>query len=151
MDDTEYVESEYEYIPCFDAIIFYISKKYPRSLASQKLSTLRHSHYSITKLNTIEEVIASPIVLRGTVTAIMIVDHGLVAATKSQYCSNISRLAEWLKERYPENVTETTEVILPLSEAILLEYIGEITFHRTKKNADGSDMFVSNSTINSFR
>ena len=60
----------------------------------------------------------------------------------SQYCSNISRLAEWLKERYP-----ATEVILPLSEAVLLEYVGEITFHRTKKNADGSDMFVSNSTI----
>ena len=77
----------------------------------------------------------------------MIVDHRLVAATKSQYCSSISRLAEWLQERYPENVTETTEVLLPLSEAILLEYMGEITFHRTKKNDDGSDMFVSNSTI----
>ena len=102
-------------------------------------------------LNAAEEVVASPHVRRGTETAIMIVDHRLVAATKSQYCSSINRLAEWLKERYPENVTETTEVILPLSEAILLEYMGEITFHRTKKNADGSDMFVSNSTINSFR
>ena len=65
----------------------------------------------------------------------MIVDHRLVAATISHYCSSISRLAEWLQERYP------------LSEAILLEYMGEITFHRTKKNDDGSDMFVSNSTI----
>ena len=87
-------------------------------------------------LNGANEVVVSSIVRRGTETAIMIVDHRLVAATKSQYCSSISRLAEWLQEHYPENVTETTEVLLLLSEAILLEYMGEITFHRTKKNEE---------------
>ena len=85
-------------------------------------------------LDAAEEVVTSPIVRRGTETAIMIVDHRLVAATKSQYCSSINRLAEWLKERYPENVTETTEVILPLSEAILLGSMESDFSHVLKKN-----------------
>ena len=76
----------------------------------------------------------------------------LVPKTRRQYELCIDKMTAWIRIHNPEGYDNSLkQMILPLSEKIIMEFLASVSIHKKKVSAGGAPSTVSISTVNSPR
>ena len=72
--------------------------------------------------------------------------------TRRQYELCIDKMTAWIRIHNPEGYDNSLkQMILPLSEKIIMEFLASVSIHKKKVSAGGAPSTVSISTVNSPR